>query len=39
MVPRMARNIPAAATRFPFLAEAGLDNIFKPTIKVIEPIR
>jgi methylmalonyl-CoA mutase cobalamin-binding subunit len=31
--------IPPAANRFPFLAEAGFDNIFKPRIKVMEPIR
>jgi hypothetical protein len=39
MVPKMAIDIPPAASKFPFLADAGLDNIFKPKIKVIDPIR
>jgi hypothetical protein len=39
MVPRIAINIPTAATMFPFLAEAGLDNIFNPTMNVTEPIK
>jgi hypothetical protein len=33
----MAMNIPVAATRLPFLAEAGLDNIFNPTINETDP--
>jgi hypothetical protein len=36
MVPKMARVIPAAAIKFPFLAVSGYDNIFNPTINVTE---
>jgi hypothetical protein len=35
----IATNIPAAAIKFPFLAVTGLESIFKPSIKVTEPIR
>jgi hypothetical protein len=33
----MATNIPAAATRFPFRADTGLESIFNPTINVTDP--
>jgi hypothetical protein len=39
MVPMIAMLIPVAATRFPFLAVAGLESIFNPIMKVTEPIR
>jgi hypothetical protein len=39
IVPIIAIVIPAAATRFPLLAVAGLDNIFSPIINVTEPMR
>jgi len=39
MVAKMAMLIPAAATKFPLRALAGLDNIFKPTINVTLAIR
>ena len=35
----MAIVIPAAATKFPLRADAGLDNIFKPSINVTEAMR
>jgi len=35
----MAIVIPTAARRFPFLAVAGLDNPFKPRMKVTDPTR
>ena len=39
MVPRIAAIIPAAAIKFPLLAVAGLESIFKPMMKVIEAIK
>ena len=39
IVPKIAIVIPAAAIRFPFLAETGLDNIFNPRINVTDPMR
>ena len=39
IVPKMANDIPPAATKFPFLAVAGFDNILSPSIKVTEAIK
>jgi hypothetical protein len=39
MVAKIAIAIPAAAIRLPFLALAGLDNIFNPSMKDIDPIK